>query len=76
MNYVARALNRGGYFWSMGLRAYYFSFPLFLWVFGPIPMFVCCVVLVFVLYFLDVNTDGGGGEDQVWMNPDDDEGEC
>ncbi|ONK59058.1 uncharacterized protein A4U43_C08F2550 [Asparagus officinalis] len=76
VNYVARALNRGGYFWSIGLRAYYFSFPLFLWVFGPIPMFVCCVVMVFVLYFLDVNTDGGGGEDQVWMDPDDDEGEC
>ncbi|KAF3795018.1 hypothetical protein EJ110_NYTH06291 [Nymphaea thermarum] len=53
-DYVGRAVNRGSYFWSLGLRAFYFSFPLFLWVFGPIPMFLCCVVLVFLLYFLDI----------------------
>ncbi|KAH9718331.1 hypothetical protein KPL71_022181 [Citrus sinensis] len=52
--FVARTVNRGSYFWSLGLRAFYFSFPLFLWIFGPIPMFLCCVVLVFLLYFLDV----------------------
>ncbi|KAH9669677.1 hypothetical protein KPL70_021885 [Citrus sinensis] len=52
--FVARTVNRGSYFWSVGLRAFYFSFPLFLWIFGPIPMFLCCVVLVFLLYFLDV----------------------
>ncbi|CAN6445927.1 unnamed protein product [Victoria cruziana] len=52
-DYVGKAVNRGSYFWSLGLRAFYFSFPLFLWVFGPIPMFSCCVILVFLLYFLD-----------------------
>ncbi|XP_021652837.2 uncharacterized protein LOC110644405 [Hevea brasiliensis] len=52
--YVARSVNRGSHFWSLGLRAFYFSFPLFLWIFGPIPMFLCCFVLVFMLYFLDV----------------------
>ncbi|XP_057994128.1 uncharacterized protein LOC131174528 [Hevea brasiliensis] len=52
--YVARSVNRGSYFWSLGLRAFYLSFPLFLWIFGPIPMFLCCFVLVFMLYFLDV----------------------
>ncbi|XP_058206333.1 uncharacterized protein LOC131319909 [Rhododendron vialii] len=57
--YVGRTVNRGSYFWSLGLRAFYFSFPLFLWIFGPIPMFVCCVVLVFLLYFLDVTFDFG-----------------
>ncbi|KAK6926122.1 Protein of unknown function DUF599 [Dillenia turbinata] len=51
--YVARTVNRGSYFWSLGLRAFYFSFPIFLWIFGPIPMFLCCLVLVFLLYFLD-----------------------
>lgn len=56
-DYVGRAVNRGSYFWSLGLRAFYFSFPMFLWVFGPIPMFVCCLVLVFLLYFLDVSFD-------------------
>ncbi|XP_050238829.1 uncharacterized protein LOC126688241 [Mercurialis annua] len=57
--YVSRSVNRGSYFWSLGLRAFYFSFPLFLWIFGPIPMFVCCVVLVSMLYFLDVTFECG-----------------
>lgn len=56
IEYVARNLNRGSLFWSIGLRAFYFSFPLFLWIFGPIPMFVCCCIMSFVLYFLDTTT--------------------
>ncbi|KAL3529231.1 hypothetical protein ACH5RR_008553 [Cinchona calisaya] len=56
MEYVARNLNRGSFFWSLGLRAFYLSFPLFLWIFGPIPMFVCCCLMSFVLYFLDTTT--------------------
>ncbi|XP_078174205.1 uncharacterized protein LOC144567872 [Carex rostrata] len=63
--YVANVLNRGSYFWSLGLRALYFSLPLFLWIFGPIPMLACCLVLVSVVYFLDVyskyDTDGENG---------------
>ncbi|KAJ4966798.1 hypothetical protein NE237_018647 [Protea cynaroides] len=59
--YVERAVNRGSYFWSLGLRAFYFSLPLFLWLFGPIPMFLCCFVMVFMLYFLDVSFHFGGG---------------
>lgn len=55
--YVWRTVNWGGYFWSLGLRAFYFSFPLFLWIFGPIPMFLSCLVLVFLLYFVDVTFD-------------------
>ncbi|KAH6756295.1 TRP-like ion channel protein of unknown function [Perilla frutescens var. hirtella] len=57
--YVWRTVNRGSYFWSLGLHAFYFSFPLFLWIFGAIPMFISCVVLVFLLYFLDVAADVG-----------------
>lgn len=53
-DYVATTVNRGSYFWSLGLRAFYFSFPLFMWIFGPIPVFLSCVLLVFMLYFLDV----------------------
>ncbi|XVE80965.1 hypothetical protein DITRI_Ditri15bG0024100 [Diplodiscus trichospermus] len=53
--YVATTVNKGGYFWSLGLRGFYFSLPLFLWLFGPIPMILSCFVLVFMLYFLDVN---------------------
>ncbi|KAF5442625.1 hypothetical protein F2P56_035265 [Juglans regia] len=57
--YVARTVNRGSYFWSLGLRAFYFSFPLFLWIFGPIPMLLSCFVLVFMFYFLDVTFELG-----------------
>ncbi|XWS50776.1 hypothetical protein CRYUN_Cryun12cG0117400 [Craigia yunnanensis] len=53
VEYVARNLNRGSYFWSLGLRAFYLSFPLLLWIFGPIPMFLCCCLMSFLLYFLD-----------------------
>ncbi|CDO98398.1 unnamed protein product [Coffea canephora] len=56
IEYVARNLNRGSFFWSLGLRAFYMSFPLFLWIFGPIPMFVCCCMMIFLLYFLDTTT--------------------
>ena len=54
VDYVTRSVNRGSYFWSLGLRAFYFSLPLFLWIFGSVPMFLSCFVLVLLLYFLDV----------------------
>lgn len=57
IEFVARTVNRGSYFWSLGLRAFYFSLPLFLWLFGPIPMFVSSCVLVSLLYFLDFTFD-------------------
>lgn len=56
IEYVATHVNRGSFFWSLGLRAFYLSFPLFLWVFGPIPMFVCCFAMSFILYFLDTTS--------------------
>lgn len=68
--YVARTVNRGSYFWSLGLRAFYFSFPLFLWIFGPIPMIFCCFLLVFMLYFLDVTFEFRGA---VGISDDDDD---
>ncbi|GAB2295255.1 hypothetical protein Dimus_029449 [Dionaea muscipula] len=56
IEYVAKNLNRGSIFWSLGLRAFYLSFPLMLWIFGPIPMFLCCCGMTFVLYFLDTTS--------------------
>lgn len=53
VHYVEDAVIRGSNFWSLGLRAYYFAFPLLLWVFGPIPMFTCSLGMVCFLYFLD-----------------------
>ncbi|XP_020572121.1 uncharacterized protein LOC110018968 [Phalaenopsis equestris] len=57
VKYVGRSLNRGSLFWSLGLRAFYVSFTLFLWIFGPIPMFVSCIVMCSLLYFLDTTTE-------------------
>ncbi|KAL2921576.1 Aldehyde decarbonylase [Bienertia sinuspersici] len=57
VEYVARLVNKGGYFWSLGLRAFYFSFPLFLWIFGPIPMFCTSIALVILFFFLDFTVE-------------------
>ncbi|XP_019446185.1 PREDICTED: uncharacterized protein LOC109349712 [Lupinus angustifolius] len=53
IEYVAKTLNRGSHSWSLGLRAFYLSIPLVLWIYGPIPMFICCCLTSFILYFLD-----------------------
>ncbi|KAK1285651.1 hypothetical protein QJS10_CPB20g01889 [Acorus calamus] len=56
IEYVQRAVIRGGNFWSLGLRALYFATMLLLWVFGPIPMFICSVTMVIALHILDTNS--------------------
>lgn len=56
IEYVAKTLNRGSYSWSLGLRAFYLSFPLVIWIYGPIPMFLCSCLTSFILYFLDTTT--------------------
>lgn len=53
---VKVAVVRGSEFWSLGLRAIFFALNLLLWFFGPIPMFVSSLILVFLLHFLDANT--------------------
>ncbi|KAI8557816.1 hypothetical protein RHMOL_Rhmol04G0039800 [Rhododendron molle] len=56
MAHVRKAVVSGSNCWSVGMRALYFAITLLLWVFGPIPMFVCSVVMVVMLYNLDWNT--------------------
>ena len=56
-DYVNKAILKGGLFWSMGLRTFYFSFPFFFWLFGPIPMFLCSVVLTILLRFVDISNE-------------------
>ncbi|XP_021857950.1 uncharacterized protein [Spinacia oleracea] len=53
IEYVSQQLNRGCLFWSLGLRAFYFAFPLLLWIFGAIAMFTCSCSMAILLYFLD-----------------------
>ena len=50
---VVRVLNRVSQYYSIGMRTYYFSVPLVLWLFGPAWMFVATVVLLVVLNHLD-----------------------
>ena len=51
--YVTSILNRGMMHYTMGMRGYYFSVLLFLWLFGPIWMLMGTVVMTIVLYHLD-----------------------
>lgn len=50
---VALHLNRAGSFYSIGMRAYYFTVPLVFWLFGPHFMLMSTVGLLVVLYRLD-----------------------
>lgn len=50
---VAIHLNRAGSYYSIGMRAYYFSVPLVFWLFGPHLMLMAAVILIAVLYNID-----------------------
>lgn len=52
-DHVAIHLNRAGKFYSIGMRAYYFSVPVVFWLFGPHFMLLATIALIFVLYRLD-----------------------
>jgi uncharacterized membrane protein len=51
--YVTEILNRGMMHYTMGMRGYYFSVLLFLWLFGPIWMLLGTIVITIILYHLD-----------------------
>ena len=51
--YVTSILNRGMMHYTMGMRGYYFSVLLFLWLFGPIWMLLGTIVITIILYNLD-----------------------
>lgn len=52
---TAQVVNRAAKFNTFGMRGYYFSIPLALWLLGPSWMLSGSVVLVVLLYFLDRN---------------------
>ena len=51
--HVARHLNRGGHYYSIGVRAFYFAVPLVFWLFGPHFMLLATIGLIFVLHKID-----------------------
>ncbi|WP_323696830.1 DUF599 domain-containing protein [Thiorhodovibrio litoralis] len=47
------AISRGAGAYNFGMRAYYVSIPLMLWLLGPIWFFLGAVVMIFLIYRLD-----------------------
>ena len=50
---VAEVLNHGALHYTLGMRGYYLSVPMVLWIFGPLWMLVGTIALLCVLYRLD-----------------------
>jgi uncharacterized membrane protein len=50
---VTQIVNHGALHYTIGMRGFYLSVPLALWLFGPIWMLAGSLVLVTVLYRLD-----------------------
>ena len=51
--FISKILDRGMIHYTMGMRAYYLSSVVVLWLFGPQWMFFGSLILVIVLYRLD-----------------------
>ncbi len=50
---VTAYLNRAGYYYSLGTRTFFFSFPIMLWFFGPYFLIAAAVGIIIALFFLD-----------------------
>jgi uncharacterized membrane protein len=50
---VTQILNHGALHYTIGMRGFYLSIPLALWMFGPIWMLAGSLILIAVLYRLD-----------------------
>ena len=50
---VVEILERGGTHYTLGMRAYYMTIPLALWLFGPLWLLAGTVLLVASLYRID-----------------------
>lgn len=55
--FVTRVLGRGMNHYSLGMRGYYLSVPLVLWLFGPYWLVAGTAVLLFVMYKIDYSLD-------------------
>ncbi len=53
---VADVINHGALHYTIGMRGFYLSVPLALWLFGPTWMFFGSLILIVVLYRLDRET--------------------
>lgn len=51
--HVGAELNRAAIYYRLGMRAYYFTVPLLLWLFGPVWLLGATALVIFFLYHLD-----------------------
>ncbi|EIJ42411.1 putative membrane protein [Beggiatoa alba B18LD] len=63
--FVIKTLKRTAYYYNMGMRHYYFSIPLALWLLGSIWLLLGMLGLLFLLYRLDF-----GNNDIHWLQAD------
>lgn len=50
---VIEILERGGTHYTLGMRSYYMTIPLALWLFGPLWLMAGTILIITVLYRLD-----------------------
>ncbi len=50
---IAAYLNRAGSYYTLGIRAFFFSLPLVLWFLGPGILVIATLILIVSLYSLD-----------------------
>jgi uncharacterized membrane protein len=55
IHYVASLFTRAYSHYTFGMRSYYVSLPLLMWIFSPILMVIAMVLLVIFLFFQDAN---------------------
>jgi uncharacterized membrane protein len=53
-DHVAHLLNVGAKFFTLGMRAFFFSIPATFWYFGPISLMVATVVVLFAISMGDI----------------------
>ncbi|MCW7755264.1 DUF599 domain-containing protein [Desulfobotulus sp. H1] len=51
--FILTMMDRGSLHYFLGMRGYYLSVPLLLWIMGPFWLFFGVLGLLFVLFFLD-----------------------
>ncbi|KAI9346259.1 hypothetical protein BDR26DRAFT_916677 [Obelidium mucronatum] len=57
IEFVARMLNRGSMFYTLGMRGYYISFPVMAYLWGPWALLGTTVLLVGILRVVDFNLE-------------------
>ncbi len=52
-DFIAHILDLGMVHYTLGMRAFYLSVVVVLWLFGPLWMFIGSLILIYILYRLD-----------------------